>query len=543
MVNALTAAQAEWAESTLGSMTLDEKIGHLLCPSSGESSEDELKALLDEVPLGSIFFSDWKHEEMRHMAASVQEFSRIPVLVCGDMEVGPKAGTMFTRAMGCSAANSPELMRERGRVTAREVRSMGVHWSFAPVIDLIMNFQNPELSVRSWGDTPEQVLSNVIPLIEGMQEGGLLAATAKHFPGLGMDDRDQHLCTAVNRMSRDEWMASYGKVWQGVIDAGVWTLMVGHIAVPALQGCEDSPWEAMPATISPELQVNVLRRQLGFDGVIMSDANCMIGIASRIPIDEMVVRNIETGGDVFLFGNPRQEFKRLKQAVEDGRLTEERIDQSVRRVIELKARLNLFGRQDCDASTDAQQQQATELAQTIADRSITIVRKDESLPLKLKPGAKVLTVTIKNKNPREEHRCPPLTTVDDELRERGFEVEHLQMPGSDDIAEKLDEVDAVFINLHQPMHSVIGTIRLVDHMPMAFWNGWWNGRKNIVFTSFGSPYHLYEFPHWPNMVLAYGATPEAQRAAVKVWLGEQDAVGTLPSAMPVLAGPVSNVRK
>jgi len=539
----LTHKQKEWVEKTLAGMSLDEKLGQLLCPWIGGLSDEKLKRLFDEVPLGSVFFADWNLTQIRRSARLIGKLGRIPALIAADMDNGTKSGTLFPSALACAAANKPRLMRERGRITGREIRSMGIHWSFAPVADLLLNPQNPELNTRSWGNRAEAVLANLVPLIRGMQEDSRIAATAKHFPGIGADDRDQHLCTAINPLGRREWMESYGRVWRGAIEAGVMSVMTGHIALPHFQNKASDPWSALPATLSPELQRDLLRGELGFEGVIVSDANVMVGIASRVSADEMVVRNILSGGDVFLFGDPRQEFGRLKKAVSERRLSEDRVVESVRRVLEMKARLGLHEGRTEPEPTPAERRKGAAVARELAERSITILRRDASLPLRLKRGASVLTVTVKNKFPREPHRCPPLDIVDRELSRRGFKVRRLETPTHKRLMRELERCDAVFVNLQQPMHSVIGTTRLVNHMAMVFWEGWWVGRKNIVFTSFGSAFHLYEFPHWPNMVLAYDAGEHAQRAAVEVWLGERRAAGTLHAAMPGDAGPCINVRE
>ncbi len=538
MIAPLTPEQHKWVDATFASMTPAEKIGHLMCPSFGEKSEQEIADLVGEVPVGTAFFSDWSADKVESGVSVLQKHTRIPLMIAADMERGPMFGTQFTNAMGCSAARAGARMTERGRITAREARAVGIHWSFAPCVDINYNFRNVETGLRAWGDRPEQIIEMVVPLIEGMQEGGRLAATAKHFPGTGMDDRDQHLCTAVNPLGVDEWMATYGKVWKACFDAGVMAVMPGHISLPAWEGLSDRPADAMPATLNAALQRDLLRGALGFDGVLVSDAGVMVGCASRVRNEDMMLTNILTGGDVFLFPVLPRDFHSMMRALDDGTLSMERVDESVRRVLAMKARLGVAESTGGEAPDGQHRAAAARLAADIAEQSITLLRNDGTIPVHLPDGAKVLTVTIKNNTDvREAYRCPPLEAVDAALRERGYRVDHLETPAHSDLQQAVRDYDWIFLNLHNPMHSMIGNMRLIHRMAMCFWEAFWVGHPKVTWTSFGNPYHLYEFPHWPNMLLTWGHSETIQQAAVKVWLGEIEAQGRCPVRMPLEAGP------
>jgi len=376
----------------------------------------------------------------------------------------------------------------------------------------------------------------VIPLltawIQGMQTGGMLAATAKHFPGDGMDDRDQHLCTSLNSLPFDEWMATYGKVWKAAIDAGVMAVMSGHIGLPSYQGCADEPLKAMPATLSRKLQVDLLRGELGFEGVIVSDAAPMIGMTSRVRSNEQAVQNILAGSDMFLFGNPRRDSELLRRAIQDGRISMERLRESTRRVLQMKARLGIHLGASGPELSQAERETFSASAQAMAEKSITVIRNDERIPLRLQAGAKLLTITINHKDARG-HLTSGLEAVDEELQRRGFNVDHILNPSHSEIIEKADDYDCVFVNIVLTPHAHVGTVRLTGPMIMPFWRSFWVDHPNVVFTSFGSPYHLYELPHFPNMVLAYGPSEVSQAAVVRVWLGEIPAQGVCPVKLPV----------
>jgi beta-N-acetylhexosaminidase len=462
-------------------------------------------------------------------------------LIASDLEHGAGAMisscTNFPWPMAAGAADDLNLIYAMGQATAREGRAWGVHWTFSPVVDLNINFQNPVTNIRSLGDDPQKVSRQASALITGIQGRGEMAATAKHFPGDGMDDRDQHLCTSVNSSSLHGWWDTYGKVWRAAIEAGVMSIMVGHISFPAYDGLEGDPAAALPATLNPRLQVDLLRGELGFEGVIISDAAPMIGIASRAPREERAVRNILAGSDIYLFADPRQDFRLLLQAVRSGRLPMEQVDLCVRRVLEMKACLGLHRDPFGPALAAEEKAAIAQDAQAIAEKSITLLRGDDapgngrSTPLRLQPGARVLTVTVSHRTPGRE-TDPELALIDEELGQRGLQVDHLPGMSPADLMAKAGEYDAVFVNVVMYPHARIGTIRLTGEVAMPFWEAFWVDHPHVVFTAFGSPYLLYELPHLPNLWAAYGNSPASQRAAVKAWLGEIEPQGKCPVKLP-----------
>jgi beta-N-acetylhexosaminidase len=295
----------------------------------------------------------------------------------------------------------------------------------------------------------------------------------------------------------------------------------------------------MPASLSSELQVDLLRGELGFEGVIVSDAAPMVGIASRVDAEEEALQNILTGSDVFLFADPIEDFQRLLYAHREGRLTEDMIDEKVRRILALKARLGLEPdttdedtgvRGEDTGVIRANTESASAVAARVAEASVTIHKGDDVIPAVLEPAARVATVTVTNP---ERKPAPDLSVVDSELRSRGFEVEHWENPSHREIMERIEHVDHLFLNIAVSSHTWMGTSRLIGAAAMTFWRGWWVSHPGkVTVTSFGSPYHLYEIPSLPNMVLCYGDAPACQRAAVRVWLGEIAAGGSCPVTLP-----------
>jgi len=539
MITSLTPAQQQWVATTLDTLTIPQCLGQLLCPSSPRSTTDEWLDLMQKVPFGVISLRGASTAETRERMQRLQAAAKIPLLAGGDMEQGANTltdSTEFPRPMAMGAANDVALVRQIGQATAAEARYAGMHWTFSPVIDLNYNFLNPITNVRAISDEPERVIRIATAMIEGLQADGMLAATAKHFPGDGMDDRDQHLVTTINNLPFADWQATYGKVWRAAIDAGVLCVMPGHISLPDYQGFADRPVNAPPATLDAKLLNDLLRTELGFEGLIISDATGMIGMTTRVPTDQRVVECIKAGCDVYLFPETREDYERLLGAVKAGRLTEERVIAATRRVLELKARLNLhidpFGPQPTTAARN--RYQAT--AQAVADKSITALRGTTQLSIALQPGGRVLTVTI-GANSQFNRFMPPreLAVVDEELQQRGFQVEHLLNPGDEELLAKAAAADVVFMNLLMLPYMVMGSIHnLVGHLGHWRWRSLFMDHPQVYYTSFGNPYVLYELPHLPNLLAAYSDSTASQQAAVKVWLGEIAAQGDCPVRQPTV---------
>ncbi|MEZ4863920.1 MAG: glycoside hydrolase family 3 N-terminal domain-containing protein [Caldilineaceae bacterium] len=539
MIIPLTPEQQQWVDATLNAMTLPQAVGQLLCPSSPRSTTEEWLDLMQKVPFGVISLRGATTEATRERMQRLQAASTVPILAGGDMEQGANTltdSTEFPRPMAAGAANDPELARRVGQATAAEARYAGMHWNFSPVIDLNYNFLNPITNVRAISDEPERVIRIATALIEGLQGDGLLAATAKHFPGDGLDDRDQHLATTINNLPFADWQATYGKVWRAAIDAGVMCVMPGHISLPDYQGFADRPVDAPPATLDAKLLNDLLRNELGFDGLIISDATGMIGMTTRVPTDQRVVECIKAGCDVYLFPETIQDYERLLGAVKDGRLPEARVWAAAQRVLELKARLNLhvdpFGPKL--SATDTTSYQAT--AQALADKSMTLLRGGDPLPRNLTPGSRVLTVTIGAMSQFNRFMPPrELAVVDEELRQRGFQVEHLLNPGDEELLAKAGAADVVFMNLLMLPYMVMGSIHnLVGHLGHWRWRSLFMDHPQVRYTAFGNPYVLHEMPHLPNLLATYSDSAVSQRAAVKVWLGEIAPQGDCPVKLPAV---------
>jgi beta-N-acetylhexosaminidase len=535
MLKPLTSEQNQWVETTIGNMTLEQQVGQLLCPVIPHFQTDDWLRLLQQVPLGALFIRSMPGAAIREMLTTIQDSSPVPLLVAGDLEHGASAvadeSTIFPWPMAAGAADNMDLISEMGRATAAEARYCGLHWNFGPVVDLNLNFNNPITNIRSMSDDPDRIVRLSVPLIKSLQAGDHLAATAKHFPGDGVDDRDHHIAGSVNSLPMAQWKETYGRVFQAAIDAGVMSIMPGHISLPDYQGYRQNPDDAPPATLSRDLLIKLLREEMGFDGLIVSDASSMNGLTTRVPTAERAARSIAAGIDMYLFPDSLQEFNYLLASLEEGILSAERVRDAARRVLELKARLHLPEDPFGPPPSETDKTTFRQAAQEMADRSVTILRSDGRPPLALQTGARVLTVSVGEIN--QMRGVEDLDVFDDELRERGFSVNHLLNPNNGELRAEVAEHDAVFINVYTIPFAVFGTVRtVIGHFNSWNWRSIFVDCPHVVYTAFGSPYLLYEMPHVPNLIATYGATDVQQKAAVKVWLGEIKPSGTCPVSLP-----------
>jgi len=519
------------ADRVLATLTLDQCLGQFLCPDVTDHQPEALRGLLDEVPIGCMFIGAKTSADWRAATSAVACASPVPVMVASDFEHGAgcmiaDCATDFPWAMAAGAADEIALVHTMGEASAREGRAHGAHWTLGPMIDLAINPNNPVVNTRAIGSNPTQVARLGCAWIEGIQTGARMAACAKHFPGDGTDDRDQHLCTSLNKLDVAAWRRTYGRVWQAAIKQGTMSVMIGHIGFPAYE--RKSVARALPATLSPRLMQGLLREELGFEGVILSDAMIMGGITSRVSSDLIAVEFLRAGGDVVLFADARSDFAALQKAVVAGRLTERSVREKTRRILAMKATLGLFDKTVEKPLTVAESKRFGAAAKSMAEKSLTLYRGDAVLPAKLKKGAKVLTVTVGYEG-GASHLNSKLPAIDEELKARGFTVDHLNNPGSGKLRELAMQYDRIFINVSVCVHSLMGTVSMVAPISFNFWmSPWVDHPGKFVFTAFGNPWLAHEQPHLPNLLFAYGNSAVSQRAAVRGWLGELKFAGKLP---------------
>lgn len=533
MRQALQVAEQQMIDRMIDGMSVEEKIGQVFCIHSWKKSATELAETVEKYSIGGLFFGYKDAEECRAIMDTASAVSKIPVIGTADLVNGAgsriSGGTLFPWQMAIGAANSEELAEKVGIATAREGRNAGIHWTFGPIVDLSLNIANSMMHTRTYGDDPAHVTRLAKAFIRGVQSQNLMSASAKHFPGDGVDEWDTHICPSVNLYNEEEWFRTFGSIWQSVIDSGVYTIMTGHLALPWI----DDPYDyrgPRPATLSSKIQIDLLRKRLGFKGTVISDAIPMAGFAGYESFANAVPMNIETGSDMVLWAEPERDFPSMLQALDRGALTEERLNTAVGNVLGLKMKLNLFEEDARPEVTPEDKANYALWAEEIGQKSVTVIKDATSaIPVKnLKPGSKVLTITCYFENDTRGF-IQELEVVDEELRKRGYIVNHLQNPSWENADNLAEGYDAVFVNLH--IVARYGSTRLLAGVGDVFWTGFWHDRENVVFTSFGDPYKLAEIPFVPNYINCYSNTPASQREAVRVWMGESPGNGKVPTSL------------
>ena len=284
MIEPLNETQQHWVDDTFAALRTEDKVAQLLIPTLGayDYRREAVDAFLAERALGGVFVGIADRDRHREEIAKLQARCSVPMVVASDLEAGAghfvRGGVPFPEPLAVAAANDARLAYMLGTAAAREGREAGIHWTFAPVVDVNVNPDNPIANTRSLGDDPGRVAHLAAAIARGMQEHGL-AACAKHFPGDGVDDLDQHTVTSVNTLSREEWHRVSGFAFRQAIDAGVWSVMVGHIALPAWENTQNACGVYRPASISHKLVTGLLRGELGFQGLIVTDDMNMGGVA------------------------------------------------------------------------------------------------------------------------------------------------------------------------------------------------------------------------------------------------------------------------
>ncbi|MFN5996136.1 MAG: glycoside hydrolase family 3 protein [Paracoccaceae bacterium] len=523
----------DWVRSTLKGMDRAARVRHLfvhLCFGTGPEVVDRITGL---APAGiTKFFGPDASAELDTLDA-LRAAARIPYLVSADLEGSRMSlpfGTEVPNPLALAAVDDVQASETIARIMAEEARSVGINWSFTPVIDINALFRSPIVATRGLGSDPARIKAHALAHIRGLQADGV-AATAKHWPGEGHDDRDQHLVTTINPLSVAEWNETHGALYRAAIEAGVMAVMSAHIAFPAYvqEHDPDAGLEAYrPASVSSLLNETLLRGELGFNGVIVSDATPMAGFGAWAHRDEMLAELVSSGCDVILFSDePEADIARIEAALTDGRLTEARLEEATIRVLGLKAALGLHqtGRQPADRARLFNPKNAA-LAKTITARAPTLVKDVQGLlPLSPDRHRRVLVYSTGIVTPL--HGEGQDMILPDLLRAEGFEV----TLNTADARHDQRNFDLVLFLMGEETLLTRGRIfldwnRLTGSMFGAMARHWHEVPTALI--SFGYPYYLYDAPRMPCVVNAYATMDSMQRATLDCLLGRAPFLGQSP---------------
>jgi beta-N-acetylhexosaminidase len=546
----LSPAASQWVETTLGKMTLDEKVGQLIfatyhgsftatdAPAYADMMRDVEKLhvggfinITQSSPLGIVKSQAYPTAVLTNQ---LQAKSKLPLLIGADFERGTAMrldeGTSFPTAMALAAAGNPKDAYTMGKITALEARAVGIQWIYAPDSDVNNNPDNPIINTRSFGEDAKKVAEYVSEFVRGVQENGGLA-TAKHFPGHGDTAADSHIDLPVIRANRERLENLELVPFRAAIAAGADSIMTGHLSIPALE-----PDPNTPATLSSNILTGLLRKELGYQGLVVTDAMDMGGITVRYAPGEAAVRAFVAGADALLMPPvPDAAIEALQDAVKSGRISRERLDASVGRILQAKARIGLYKERLVDVNAlnkhfgKAEWQRE---AQEISDRGVTLLRDTaRRLPLDgTKPTRALLVALYADPEPypgedleRElRSRVDALTTLRADTR--FVKADNLKLPSPDtyDLA-----ILAFFVRVSDRKGNVDIPAEQAALAEKVYKNG-----KPVVTIGFGSPYLVEHFPQAETWLAAFGISDVAQISVARALFGQIPVRGHLPVTVP-----------
>ena len=547
----LNDGQIEWVKNTLSGMSREEKIGQLFCLIAYESDEKYLNTLFEHFSPGAVMCRPMPLEEVVSTVQFLQERSKIPMLLAANLEKGGSGaileGTNYASPMEVAATDDVEMAERLGEICGREASAAGLNWAFAPIIDIDYNFRNPITNTRTFGSDPKRVRDMGEAYVKAVQKHGV-AASIKHFPGDGCDERDQHLVTSINDLDCAAWDDTYGEAYRKGIEAGALTVMIGHIMQPAYSrlfrpGIRDE--ELMPASLSYELVTRLLKEKLGFKGLTVTDATTMAGMAIALPREKAVPQSIAAGNDMFLFcRNLEEDYGYMKAGVEDGTITPERLDDAVTKILALKAALRLPEKKESGALIPTAESAKPKLAtpehigwaKECARKSVTLVKEEKGvLPLSSERTPRMLLYPIASEQGVMYSVAAGVTeSFQERMEKEGFHVTKFQpYKGLEGMmtsqAEFLDNYDIILYLANMATKSNQTTVRIEWAQPMGANVPVFTHSIPTVFISVENPYHLLDVPKVRTFINAYHSSAAVLEAVVDKLMGRAAFTGVSPS--------------
>lgn len=553
------------ADKLLKKMSVDEKVGQLVhvginarFANQDSAFFKNLKRDVVENKVGGVIFFGAPIYETTHLANRMQEAAKIPLLMSLDAETGIgmrfEDATNFPWAMAVTATGDPEYARRMGIVTGREARAIGIQHVYAPVFDVNNNAANPVINVRSFGEDPNDVARFGVAFAQGIQSQRVIA-TAKHFPGHGDTAVDSHRGLPIIDYSRERLEQTELMPFRKAVEAGIGAVMIAHIALPQIDPEEVKPLKnfiqgdaevgaeivnqsaTIPATLSAKVQTDLLRNDMGFKGLIVSDAMSMSGLTIYFTQEEAGVRAFLAGTDILEKPIDADSILRgLKAAVASGRIPATRLDDSVRRQLAWKYELGLFKERmtpldQIDRIVSNPETQA--LTDEIATKAITLVRND-GIPIDVSKKIAVIGISNGFDGPNT------MGSLVSGLRSGGLRfspayIQENSLQQQTDAARKaVADADIVVFGLYGRVRSGAKNSVGIPENGAAVLREALAANKKVIGISFGNPYMLGSFPEMKTYVVAYGDMPSLQRAAGRAILGTQDITGRLPISLPGL---------
>lgn len=463
-------------------------LNQVCCPNYARIGAEKMQEF------GAMFFHPQMKEELEVQIAAFKEACGVPPLIVSDLENGPGdmilGAAKFPHMMGISQTGSEELVYETGKISALEAGELGYNWTFSPVADLAAEPDSPVVASRSPGQTPEYVVRMAGAYIRGLQDHGMMA-TVKHFPGDGFGTYDQHLTTPVNPLDAEDWRNGPGRAFKELIDGGVMSVMPGHIALPAFDEPDDRGLYP-PATVSKRLLIDLLRGELGFEGLIVSDAIEMGGVVGFMNYYDACADTIENGCDMLLFPRIDERFYReMELRVENGRLSMEALQDRACRILSLKEQLGLGLTDGADRRGEpVDREYGRRLAEKVVEESITVVRDRGGLvPFAIQRDTRVLHAVIMN---NADRYADLFERIRGELAKVSDRVDQWIDPGPDRLFEAAVEgaYDLILCSIGSCLSYGLNVVRLHDEVARNMMGGWTKLGVPVIFLS-----HFHPFIH------------------------------------------------
>lgn len=557
LIEGTTLAQdMHWVDSTLSTMTAEEKVGQLFIADlvavynhQASPVRKYASRLIQKYHVGGFVLAGGTITDIALTTNSLQKESKIPLLINADLESGlgfghawqyvrgrapelPRyisgGGTIFTSMMAVGATQDPKHAFEIGRITARESRAIGIHWTNSPVADVNTNPDNPIINTRSFGENPQKVAACVEAYVRGLQEGHMIA-TLKHFPGHGDTEEDTHIELPVLQFDEQRLMSTELVPFKAGIQAVAKAVMTSHIALPKIDG------RGRPSTLSRPIVTGILREKLGFQGIVVTDGMAMQGITNHYSASEAAVLAIEAGVDCILVpDNFEKSFDGILDAVDSGRISRERLNASVRRILAAKSWVGIDRNRLVDVTSVSDvvgSPEADSIAQSICDLSVTLLRnKGELIPL-LSPK-KIHIVTLTNEySPQVGQELQrvlqvhhPLTTLTRLFDGSGSEE-------TQNVLRNLDTSDVVVLAVYLSIGAWRGKLELSPRLT-DFLRRLSEVRKPIITVAFGDPYVIARLPNTDVVMTPYAGHGRAERSVAAALVGDIDIKGKLPVTIP-----------
>lgn len=547
----LSQEQIAWVEQTLSAMTDEEKVGQLFTNlfhfgadmfGGGKLSNREI---LDRYHIGGARFHGGKAAQVQALLNQLQTDSKIPLLVAANCDSGGNGacsdGTYIASGAQCEAARDTSVAYNAGLVSAREASALGVNVNFDPCVDILVNWRNTIVNTRAYGTNADDVITYTNAYLQGLTAERQMMRCIKHFPGDGTEERDQHLVLGINELSPAEWDASFGRVYRHHIENGVEMIMAGHIALPYYQKklnpkLQDK--DILPATLAEELIQGLLKEQLGFNGMVITDASHMLGMTSAMRREDYVPGAIAAGCDMFLFfSDIDEDFHFMLNGYRKGVITEERMTDALRRVLGIKAKLNLHKKKADGTLLKSEKELAVigcaehlQMRAEAADKAITLVKNTlNQLPIRPETQRRIRLYYLQGETggimPASSQTLEIITA---ELKRRGFEVTlnngASRARGSTLAYRK--EVDAALIFADIVGYAAENNYRIRWKMPMSSDCPWYVHEAPTVFVSLNYTTHLHDATMVKCLINAYHNNEETIRQVIAKIMGESDFKGT-----------------